>query len=78
MRRIADKADDEIRTLPGAARDPVWDLRDRELPVILISHNMPYMFDVADRIHIQRLGKFAAIITPQSHNIAIMTGAATA
>lgn len=60
----------------------VRDLRDRGLPVILISHNMPHVFDVADRIHIQRLGKCAATITPQSHTmtdaVAIMTGAATA
>jgi fructose transport system ATP-binding protein len=57
-------------------------LRDRGVPVILISHNMPHVFDVADRIHIQRLGKRAATITPQSHSmtdaVAIMTGAATA
>ncbi|MEP6479020.1 MAG: ATP-binding cassette domain-containing protein [Rhodoglobus sp.] len=57
----------------------VRDLRDRGLPVILISHNMPQVFDVADRIHIQRLGKCAATITPQSHSmtdaVAIMTGA---
>jgi fructose transport system ATP-binding protein len=60
----------------------VRDLRDRGLPVILISHNMPHVFDVADRIHIQRLGKCAATITPASHPltdaVAIMTGAATA
>lgn len=60
----------------------VRDLRDRGLPVILISHNMPHVFDVADRIHIQRLGKRAATITPTSHSmtdaVAIMTGAATA
>ncbi|MBT2555376.1 ATP-binding cassette domain-containing protein [Arthrobacter sp. ISL-5] len=60
----------------------VRDLRDRGLPVILISHNMPHVFDVADRIHIQRLGKCAATITPESHSmtdaVAIMTGAATA
>jgi len=60
----------------------VRDLRDRGLPVILISHNMPHVFDVADRIHIQRLGKRAATITPQSHSmtdaVAIMTGAASA
>lgn len=60
----------------------VRDLRDRGLPVILISHNMPQVFDVADRIHIQRLGKRAATITPQSHSmtdaVAIMTGAAKA
>jgi fructose transport system ATP-binding protein len=60
----------------------VRDLRDRGLPVILISHNMPHVFDVADRIHVQRLGKCAATITPQSHTmtdaVAIMTGAASA
>jgi fructose transport system ATP-binding protein len=57
-------------------------LRDNGVPVILISHNMPHVFEVADRIHIQRLGKRAATITPQSHSmtdaVAIMTGAATA
>jgi len=58
----------------------VRNLRDRGIPVILISHNMPQVFEVADRIHIQRLGKRAATITPQSHSmteaVAIMTGAA--
>jgi fructose transport system ATP-binding protein len=60
----------------------IKNLRDRGIPVILISHNMPQVFDVADRIHIQRLGKRAATITPQSHSmtdaVAIMTGAARA
>jgi fructose transport system ATP-binding protein len=60
----------------------IRDLRDRGLPVILISHNMPHVFEVADRIHIQRLGKRTAIVTPQSHTmseaVAIMTGAAAA
>jgi fructose transport system ATP-binding protein len=57
----------------------VKNLRDRGIPVISISHNMPHVFEVADRIHIQRLGKCAATITPQSHSmtdaVAIMTGA---
>ncbi len=57
----------------------VNDLRDRGMPVILISHNMPQVFDIADRIHVQRLGRRAAVITPQSHTrndaVAIMTGA---
>jgi fructose transport system ATP-binding protein len=52
------------------------------LPVILISHNMPHVFDVADRIHIQRLGRRVAVVTPESHSmaqaVAIMTGAAAA
>lgn len=55
-------------------------LRDGGIPVILISHNMPQVFEVADRIHIQRLGKSAGVITPESHDmteaVAIMTGAA--
>ncbi len=57
----------------------IKNLRDRGIPVILISHNMPHVFEVADRIHIQRLGKRAATITPASHSmteaVAIMTGA---
>jgi fructose transport system ATP-binding protein len=57
----------------------IRDVRDRGLPVILISHNMPQVFEVADRIHIQRLGRRVAVITPESHSmseaVAIMTGA---
>lgn len=58
----------------------IRDVRDRGLPVILISHNMPHVFEVADRIHIQRLGRRATVITPSTHSmseaVAIMTGAA--
>ena len=54
-------------------------LRDRGLPVILISHNMPQVFQVADRIHVQRLGSRAAVVTPDKFSmndaVAIMTGA---
>ncbi|MFD1384099.1 ATP-binding cassette domain-containing protein [Rhodanobacter aciditrophus] len=57
----------------------IKEVRDRGLPIILISHNMPHVFEVADRIHIHRLGKCAATITPSSHTmseaVAIMTGA---
>lgn len=62
--------------------DLIRRLRDEGIPVILVSHNMPNVFDVADRIHIQRLGKRAAVITPKSHTmteaVAIMTGATIA
>ncbi|MBK0418374.1 sugar ABC transporter ATP-binding protein [Leucobacter sp. CSA1] len=62
--------------------DLIRRLRDNGTAVIVISHNMPNVFDIADRIHIQRLGKRAATITPQSHSmtdaVAIMTGAAQA
>jgi len=54
-------------------------LRERGMPVILISHNMPQVFEVADRIQVMRLGKRAAVVTPKTHDmkdaVAIMTGA---
>jgi fructose transport system ATP-binding protein len=56
-------------------------VRDGGLPVILISHNMPHVFEVADRIHVQRLGRRAAVVSAKSHTmnevVAIMTGATT-
>ncbi len=59
--------------------DLIRSVRDKGLPVILISHNMPHVFEVADRVHIQRLGRRATVVTPQSHTmadaVAIMTGA---
>jgi fructose transport system ATP-binding protein len=55
------------------------DVKRRGLPIILISHNMPHVFEVADRIHIHRLGKRIAVINPRdfsmSDAVAIMTGA---
>ncbi|KGN40129.1 ATP-binding cassette domain-containing protein [Knoellia aerolata] len=63
----------------GMVLDMVKQLRDKGLSVILISHNMPQVWDVADRIHIQRLGGRAGVITPETHDmgegVAIMTGA---
>ncbi len=56
-------------------------VRDKGLPVILISHNMPHVFEIADRIHIARLGKRACIVDPKhismSDTVAVMTGAMT-
>ena len=54
-------------------------VRDRGLPVVLISHNMPHVFEIADRIHVARLGKRAAVLNPKkitmSDCVAVMTGA---
>ena len=59
--------------------DLILDVRARGLPIVLISHNMPHVFEVADRIHIHRLGRRIAVIDPKSHTmadaVAIMTGA---
>jgi fructose transport system ATP-binding protein len=55
------------------------DVKRRGLPIILISHNMPHVFEVADRIHIHRLGRRIAVIDPRKYSmsdaVAIMTGA---
>jgi fructose transport system ATP-binding protein len=55
------------------------DVKRRGLPIILISHNMPHVFEVADRIHIHRLGRRIAVIDPKkfsmSDAVAMMTGA---
>ena len=65
----------------GMVLDMVKQLRESGLAIILISHNMPHVWEVADRIHIQRLGGCAGVITPQSHDmgegVAVMTGAKT-
>jgi fructose transport system ATP-binding protein len=54
-------------------------LKRRGLPIVLISHNMPHVFEVADRVHIHRLGKRIAVINPKDYSmsdaVAIMTGA---
>jgi fructose transport system ATP-binding protein len=56
-------------------------VRDKGLPVLLVSHNMPHVFEVADRIHIARLGKRVAVVKPSDISmadvVAIMTGAST-
>ena len=59
--------------------DLIQRVRERGLPVIMISHDMPHVFELADRILIMRLGKRVAVVTPQTHTmpeaVAIMTGA---
>ena len=59
--------------------DLIRRVRDNGLSVILVSHNMPHVFAIADRIHIARLGKRAAVVNPteitMSDTVAVMTGA---
>ncbi len=60
--------------------DLIQDVRSRGIPIVLISHNMPHVFEVADRIHVHRLGKRLCVIKPKDHSmsdaVAFMTGAA--
>ena len=59
--------------------DLIKDVRDRGIPIILISHNMPHVFEVCDRVHIHRLGRRLCVIDPKEHSmsdaVAYMTGA---
>ena len=59
--------------------DLMLDVKARGLPIVLISHNMPHVFEVADRIHIHRLGRRLCVINPKdfsmSDAVAMMTGA---
>jgi fructose transport system ATP-binding protein len=63
----------------GQVLELIKELRRQGMPVILISHNMPHVFDVADRVHIQRLGRCAGVVSPATTTmedaVAIMTGA---
>ncbi len=57
----------------------IRDVKKRGMPIILISHNMPHVFEVCDRIHIHRLGKRLCTINSKdfsmSDAVAMMTGA---
>ena len=57
----------------------ILDVKSRGIPIVLISHNMPHVFEVADRIHIHRLGKRLTVIRPDEYSmsdaVAFMTGA---
>ena len=57
----------------------ILDVKRRGLPIVLISHNMPHVFEVADRVHIHRLGRRLAVIDPKQYSmsdaVAFMTGA---
>ena len=59
--------------------DLIRRVRDRGLAVVIISHDMPHVFEIADRIHVARLGRRAAVLRPgavsMSDAVAVMTGA---
>jgi fructose transport system ATP-binding protein len=63
----------------GQVLELIKRVRDHGLPVILISHNMPHVFEIADRIHIHRLGTRVAVVDPKERSmhdvVGIMTGA---
>ena len=58
--------------------DLIRQVRDTGIPVVFISHNMPNVFQVADRIVVLRLGEVVTELDPRSATIedavAAMTG----
>jgi len=61
--------------------DQIKRVREQGLSVVLISHNMPEVFEVADRIEVLRLGQRVARLRPRDVSmediVAAMTGAST-
>jgi simple sugar transport system ATP-binding protein len=61
--------------------DHIRAVREHGLSVVLISHNMPEVFEVADRIEVLRLGERVARLKPTDVSmedvVAAMTGALT-
>jgi fructose transport system ATP-binding protein len=57
----------------------ILEVRARGVSVVLISHNMPHVFEVADRIHVHRLGRRLCVLERKQHSmadtVAYMTGA---
>lgn len=75
---------DEPTAEPGVKEgrrvlDLILEVKSRGIPIILISHNMLHVFEVADRIHVHRLGRRLCVIDPKdismSDAVALMTGA---
>jgi fructose transport system ATP-binding protein len=54
-------------------------IRDHGIAVVLISHNMPQVFEIADRIHIHRLGRRVSLVrtadSTMTEVVSVMTGA---
>jgi len=62
----------------GMVLDLVRRVRETGIPVVFISHNMPQVFDVADRVVVLRLGEVVAELDPEKAStdeaVAAMTG----
>jgi simple sugar transport system ATP-binding protein len=63
----------------GRVLDVIRRIRDRGITVVLISHNMPEVLEVADRVEVLRLGRrvarYRAADTTVEELVAAMTGA---
>ena len=45
-------------------------LRRRGLPVVVVLHDVPRAFEIADRVHVQVDGRRAAVVDPHGVSVA--------
>lgn len=57
--------------------DLIRRIRDKGIAVVLISHSMPHVLDVADRVHVLRHGKRVAVMEAKNTNVEELVGAMT-
>jgi fructose transport system ATP-binding protein len=66
----------------GMVLELIRAVKARGVPVILISHNLPHVFEIADRIQVMRLGRRAGMARPSEQTmddvVGMMTGASRA
>ena len=61
----------------GRVLDTIRRVRDRGISVVLISHNMPEVLSVADRVEVLRLGRRVARFTAADTSVEELVGAMT-
>ena len=61
----------------GRVLDLIRQVRDQRIAVVLISHNMPQVLAVADRIEVLRLGRRVAQFAAQDANVDRLVAAMT-
>jgi simple sugar transport system ATP-binding protein len=61
----------------GRVLDVIRQVRDRGLSVVLVSHNMPEVLAVADRVEVLRLGRRVASFTRADATLESLVGAMT-
>jgi len=61
----------------GRVLDTIRRVRDRGVSVVLVSHNMPEVLAVADRIEVLRIGRRVAVFTASQTTVDELVGAMT-
>jgi simple sugar transport system ATP-binding protein len=61
----------------GRVLDTIRRVRDRGVAVVLVSHNMPEVLAVADRIEVLRMGRRVAVFTASQTTVDELVGAMT-